>query len=201
MSIRRGIVVVLVAATTVLVGCRNDAPQTQEGESGVKFDVGVTKEPCPAAIDKAKGCIYLGSISDLTEGPFKALGVPITESQKAFWKRVNEAGGIGAYEVDATKYVKDNKYNPQIHNEVYAEIKPDVLGLAQTLGSPTTAAILADLEVQQHDRRTGVVDLGLGVRGRDPGVGHELLLRIDELGRFRGRDAEVQDRRRSALPG
>jgi len=42
--------------------------------------------------------------------------------------------------------VKDNKYNPQIHNEVYSEIKPDVLGLVQTLGSPTTSAILADLK-------------------------------------------------------
>ncbi|HCT77628.1 MAG TPA: branched-chain amino acid ABC transporter substrate-binding protein, partial [Micromonosporaceae bacterium] len=43
----------------------------------------------------AKGCIYLGIISDLTEGPFKALAVPITDAQKAFWKRVNQSGGIG----------------------------------------------------------------------------------------------------------
>jgi ABC-type branched-subunit amino acid transport system substrate-binding protein len=143
---RRTVAVGLVAAVLAVAGCRNDAPETQQGSEGVKFDVGVTKEPCPEAVDKAKGCIYLGSISDLTEGPFKALGVPITESQKAFWKRVNTAGGIGGFEVDVTKYVKDNKYNPQIHNEVYAEIKPDVLGLAQTLGSPTTAAILADLK-------------------------------------------------------
>jgi len=146
MRVRSGIAVALVAVLVGVSGCRNDAPEAQQGGGDVKFDVGVTKEPCPEAVDKAKGCIYLGSISDLTEGPFKALGVPITESQKAFWKRVNTAGGIGAFEVDVTKYVKDNKYNPQIHNEVYAEIKPDVLGLAQTLGSPTTAAILADLK-------------------------------------------------------
>jgi len=143
---RRTVAVGLVAAVLAVAGCRNDAPETQEGGEGVKFDVGVTKEPCPEAVDKAKGCIYLGSISDLTEGPFKALGVPITESQKAFWKRVNTAGGIGGFEVDVAKYTKDNKYNPQIHNEVYSEIKPDVLGLAQTLGSPTTSAILADLK-------------------------------------------------------
>lgn len=146
MSVRRGIAIVLVTAMAVLVGCRNDAPETQEAGSGVKFDVGVTSEPCPSAVDASKGCIYLGSISDLTEGPFKALGVPITEAQKAFWKRVNTSGGIGDFEVDVTKFVKDNKYNPQTHNEVYAEIKPDVLGLAQTLGSPTTAAILGDLK-------------------------------------------------------
>jgi len=146
MSVHKGITIALVAAMVLVAGCRNDAPEAQEGSSGVKFDVGVTSEPCPTAVDKAKGCIYLGSISDLTEGAFKALGVPITESQKSFWQRVNEAGGIGDFEVDVSKYVKDNKYNPQIHNEVYAEIKPDVLGLTQTLGSPTTAAILADLK-------------------------------------------------------
>ena len=103
-------------------------------------------EACPSAIDKNKGCIYLGSISDLTEGPFRALAVPITDAQKAFWKRVNSQGGVGGYEVDVTKYVRDNKYNPQIHNQVYQEIKGSVLALAQTLGSPTTAAILGDMK-------------------------------------------------------
>lgn len=127
-----------------LTACRGADTTTDAG--GIKTDVGVTKEPCPEAIDKAKGCIYLGLISDLTEGPFKALAVPITEAQKAFWKRVNEAGGIGGYEIDATKYIRDNKYNPQTHKEVYEEIKGNVLALAQTLGSPTTAAILPDLK-------------------------------------------------------
>jgi ABC-type branched-subunit amino acid transport system substrate-binding protein len=131
---------------TAAIGCRGDAPETQEGETGVRFDVGVTKEPCPDAVDKNKGCIYLGTISDLTAGPFKALAVPITESQKAFWKRVNTAGGIGGYEVNVAQYVKDNKYDPQTHSQVYQEIKPKVLALAQTLGSPQTAAILPDMK-------------------------------------------------------
>jgi ABC-type branched-subunit amino acid transport system substrate-binding protein len=71
--------------------------------------------------------------------------VPITESQKAFWARVNKNGGIGNYEVDVTTYVKDNKYKAEVHNQVYQEIKGKVLALAQTLGSPTTAAIIDDL--------------------------------------------------------
>jgi ABC-type branched-subunit amino acid transport system substrate-binding protein len=127
-----------------LTACRGG--ETTTDTSGVKTDVGVTKEPCPEAVNKNKGCIYLGTISDLTEGPFKALAVPITDSQKAFWKRVNQNGGIGNYEVDVTKYVRDNKYNPQVHKEVYEQIKGNILALAQTLGSPTTAAILADLK-------------------------------------------------------
>ena len=150
MTLRRSMVVALAvvsAAGLASAGCRSqESTTTQTDKGGNKVDFGVTTESCPQAIDTSKGCIYLGTISDLTEGPFKTLGVPITEAQKAFWRRVNEQGGIGGYEIDVTTYVKDNKYNPQIHNQVYQEIKPKILALAQTLGSPQTAAILPDLK-------------------------------------------------------
>jgi ABC-type branched-subunit amino acid transport system substrate-binding protein len=144
--VRRFLALVLASALVgaSLTACRGG--ETTTDTSGVKTDIGVTKEPCPQAINKNKGCIYLGTISDLTDGPFHALAVPITDAQKAFWKRVNAAGGIGNYEVDVTKYVRDNHYNPQTHKEVYEQIKGNVLALAQTLGSPTTAAILPDLK-------------------------------------------------------
>jgi ABC-type branched-subunit amino acid transport system substrate-binding protein len=142
---RAGAALAIVALA--IAGCRGDDEGGEaEGRGGVTTDVGVTSEPCPDAVDTNKGCIYLGTISDLTEGPFAALAVPITEAQKAFWKKVNTEGGIGDYEVDVTRYVRDNKYNPEIHNQVYQEIKGSVLALAQTLGSPTTAAIIADLK-------------------------------------------------------
>jgi ABC-type branched-subunit amino acid transport system substrate-binding protein len=150
MTIRRSMVAALavpLAIALAVPGCRSQesaAPQT--GKEGTKVDFGVTNEPCPKAVDTSKGCIYLGTISDLTEGPFKVLGVPITDAQRAFWQRVNGQGGIGGYEIDVTKYVRDNKYNPQIHNQVYQEIKPNILALAQTLGSPQTAGILPDLK-------------------------------------------------------
>lgn len=118
------------------------------GEGGqtareVKTDVGVTDEPCPGSSHQDRGCIYLGILSDLTEGPFRALAVPITEGQKAFWKRVNDGGGIGGkYDVDVDKYTRDNKYNPQEHVAKFREIEPNVLALAQTLGTPTTLAAL-----------------------------------------------------------
>lgn len=135
------------ALTMTITACRAKESSTpQSGKEGIKVDFGVTNEPCKDAVDKNKGCIYLGTMSDLTEGPFKALAVPITDAQKAFWKRVNSQGGIGGYEIDVTTYVKDNKYNPQIQTQVYQEIKPKILAVAQTLGSPTTAAILPDLK-------------------------------------------------------
>ncbi|MEV4070890.1 ABC transporter substrate-binding protein [Nonomuraea fuscirosea] len=137
---------VSIAVVALLSACgviRGD----DEGSKGGAQAPGVTTEPCPSAVDTKKGCIYLGTVSDLTSGPFAALAVPITDAQKAFWARVNKAGGIGGrYEVDVTKYVKDNKYNPEVHRQVYNEIKDQVLGLAQTLGSPTTAAIIGDLK-------------------------------------------------------
>ena len=72
-----------------LASCRGgDGAAPQQDAGGIKVDFGVTKEACPQAVDKAKGCIYLGTISDLTEGPFKTLAVPITDAQKADRKSV-----------------------------------------------------------------------------------------------------------------
>lgn len=124
--------------------CRGGDADVDGGD--VATDVGVTSEACPKAVNKDNGCISLGIISDLTSGPFAPIAVPFTDAQKAFWKRVNEEGGIGGYDIDVTTYMRDNKYNPETHAQVYQEIKGDVLALAQTLGSPTTAAILDDMK-------------------------------------------------------
>lgn len=161
---RRRLVLLVALLALVAAGCREGGdtaappdegtgtaqgtpePGGTAGGGEVATDVGVTDDACPDAVNPDNGCIYLGSISDLTVGPFAALAVPITDAQKAFWKRVNEDGGIGGYDVDVTEYVRDNQYNPEVHNQVYQEIKGDVLALAQTLGSPTTAAIIEDLK-------------------------------------------------------
>jgi len=152
MSSRKLAAIAVALFGLALVGsaCRGgDGAAPAEGKGGIKVDFGVTSEKCPQSAHADRGCIYLGTISDLTEGPFKTLAVPITDAQKAFWKRVNDQGGIGGYDVDVSTYVKDNKYIPQIHNQVYQEIKGKILALTQTLGSPTTAAILPDLESAQ----------------------------------------------------
>ena len=113
------------------------------GDEEIATDVGVTEEPCSDAVNEDNGCIYLGTLSDLTIGPFAPLAVPITDAQAAFWNKVNEEGGIGgAYDVDATTYVEDNEYNPEVHVQKYQEIEPEILALAQTLGTPPTLAAL-----------------------------------------------------------
>ena len=136
--------VLLVALALLATGCRGGGED--DGGSSAVSAPGVTDEACPDAVNADNGCIYLGTISDLTQGPFAPLGVPITEAQAAFWNRVNEDGGIGGYDIDVTTYVKDNLYNPQTHQQVYGEIEGEVLALAQTLGSPTTLAIIPDMD-------------------------------------------------------
>ncbi|HUG85392.1 MAG TPA: ABC transporter substrate-binding protein, partial [Euzebya sp.] len=127
----------------------DEGPTEDDAPAGdVVFDTGVTEEACPEAVNPDNGCIYLGTLSDLTVGPFAPLAVPITEAQAAFWDRVNQDGGIGGFDVNVSEYTRDNQYSPEVHSQQYEEIKPNVLALAQTLGSPTTFAILDDLDAE-----------------------------------------------------
>lgn len=134
------------SATATTAQASPEAEPSASESEGIATDVGVTDEPCPGAVNPDNGCIYLGTLSDLSAGPFAALGAAITQAQAAFWRTVNEQGGIGgAYDVDVATYVRDNRYDPPTHSALYFEIKPNVLALAQTLGAPTTAAILDDM--------------------------------------------------------
>ena len=112
----------------------------------IQIGDGVTEEPCPDAVNADNGCIYLGVLSDLTEGPFAALAVPIVDAQRAYWKQVNEAGGIAGFDVDIDTYTRDTKYQAAEHAAAYQEIEPNILALAQTLGTVNTAAILPDMD-------------------------------------------------------
>ncbi len=138
------------AGALVLSGCStvdNQGSSATGGTSGaIRTGPGVTKEPCPKAIDRSKGCIYLGVLSDLSEGPFAALATVITEAQRNYWRKVNERGGIAGYEVDLETNTKDTKYQAAEHSAQYQAIKNNILALAQTLGTVNTAAILADMD-------------------------------------------------------
>jgi ABC-type branched-subunit amino acid transport system substrate-binding protein len=122
-----------------------------EEDMTVATDFGVTEEPCPAGVNPDNGCIYLGTLTDLT-GPFQGFGVPLTAAQDAFWERVNDMGGITAegfdqaYDVDVATYNQSSGYDPTEHGRLYEEMKPNILALAQTLGTPTTQAILPDMQ-------------------------------------------------------
>ncbi|MCA1784100.1 MAG: ABC transporter substrate-binding protein, partial [Intrasporangiaceae bacterium] len=117
----------------------------------IATDVGVTDEACPEGVNPDNGCIYLGHISDLTEGPFFPLAVEILAAQENFFERVNEDGGVAGYDVSLV--TRDNKYNPQEHVTVYEEIADDVLSLGMSLGTPPT---LAALDLMEEDQMLAV---------------------------------------------
>lgn len=144
----RRVLAALAVSALGLAGCSAvDDKASSSGSAGsIKIGPGVTKEPCPKAINKSNGCIYLGVLSDLTEGPFAPLAVIITDAQRAYWKKVNESGGISGFEVDIDTYTKDTKYQPAEHSAAYQQIKNNILALAQTLGTVNTAGILADMD-------------------------------------------------------
>ena len=122
----------------------DEAPAEEPEE--IATGTGVTEEPCPDAVNEGNGCIYLGVLSDLTEGPFAALAVPIVAGQQAFFDRVNENGGIGGFDINISEYTRDTRYDPQEHSSAYRQIEPNILMLAQSLGTPQTEAILPDMD-------------------------------------------------------
>ncbi len=109
---------------------------------------GVTKEPCPDSPNPENGCIYLGILSDLTEGPFAALAVPITDGQKDFWDQVNANGGIEGFDVDINTYTRDTKYQAAEHAAQYNQIAGEIAAIAQTLGTVNTEAVLDDMQAR-----------------------------------------------------
>ena len=83
-------------ATTTTVAGTTAATTTVAPEPEVVFDTGVVPAPCDEGPIKHpnadNGCIYLGVISDLSDGPFAPLAIPLTLAQEDFWAAVNADG-------------------------------------------------------------------------------------------------------------
>lgn len=137
------------AAVLALTACTavedSGGTETPGDDGTITTGQGVTSDPCPDAVNADNGCIYLGVLSDLTEGPFAALAVPITDGQRAFWKEVNEAGGIGGFDIDIDAYTRDTKYQPAEHAAQYQQIAGNIAAIAQTLGTVNTESVLDDM--------------------------------------------------------
>lgn len=132
------------ATTTTTSGGDGGATTTTQAEDmGPAMDIGVTAAPCDDAVNAGNGCIYLGVISDLTTGPFSALAIPAVGGLRAFWRDVNENGGIDGFDVIVSESnTIDAQYDPQLTVQGYTEIEPNVLMLAQSLGTSQTIAAL-----------------------------------------------------------
>ncbi len=134
------------AATAAPATTTAPATTAAPDDGGVAFDTGVTPAPCPDAVNEGNGCIYLGIISDLTDGPFAPLAVVITAAQEDFWNGINADGGLDGFDVFVTaENTFDHHYDPGLTVEGYAGMRDRVLLLAQLLGTPQTQAVLPDL--------------------------------------------------------
>lgn len=136
----------LIAAPAILALAATAACAAVEDEDDVTAGVGVTEEPCPNAVNPENGCIYLGVLSDLEGGPFAELGAQIHQGQLAFWRNVNENGGIAGYDIDISQYTRNTAYSVDQHATEYQDIEPHVLALAMSLGTPQTESVLPSMD-------------------------------------------------------
>lgn len=126
MRVVRVCTILSVFVSVFLAGCGSGG-----GSGGIKAGPGV---------DTAKKTISLGILTPLS-GPVAApIGVPLTKGIETYFDSVNANGGIDGYKINLVE--KDSQYNPQIQVQQYNQIHNDVLMLAESLGSPTTQAIV-----------------------------------------------------------
>jgi ABC-type branched-subunit amino acid transport system substrate-binding protein len=126
---RRHVLSVLIVLT--IIGTFVSACGTSGG-GGIKAGPGV---------DTSKKVINLGILTPLS-GPVAApIGIPLTKGIETYFKSVNANGGIDGYTVNLVE--KDSQYNPQLQVQLYNQIHNQVLMLAESLGSPTTQAIVS----------------------------------------------------------
>lgn len=76
------------------------SPTVLPTPTDVAFDLGVTDEACPDATNPDNGCIYLGTVLDLSPDSAGVDSPLHVAARDAFWERVNESGGIGGFDVD-----------------------------------------------------------------------------------------------------
>jgi ABC-type branched-subunit amino acid transport system substrate-binding protein len=126
MRTRNMCAILSIVVCVLVAGCSGSG-----GAGGIKAGPGV---------DLNNKTINLGVLTPLS-GPVAApIGIPLTKGIEAYFKAVNANGGIDGFKVNLVE--KDSQYNPQIHVQMYNQIHNQVLMLAESLGSPTTQAIV-----------------------------------------------------------
>jgi ABC-type branched-subunit amino acid transport system substrate-binding protein len=103
-------------------------------------DAGAALETGPGV---TKTEIRIGVLTDLS-GSYEALGKGSTQGNQIVWAEKNAAGGVCERQVKLV--VKDHGYDQYKALALYAEVKDDVLGLQQSLGSPMTTILLPQIE-------------------------------------------------------
>jgi len=124
--------VLAIGLMAAAVGCSTKASDSGGGGSagagGVKVGTGVTADT-----------ITVGQLTDLT-GVFASLGKSITQAEQLYFDQLSGAGGVCGRKINVI--TKDHGYNVQNGVTLYNQMKDQVLGFPQVLGSPISAALL-----------------------------------------------------------
>ena len=124
----------LVVCIMALSGCAGSSPSSSSGGTST------TTLKAGPGVDMTTKTITLGIISPYS-GPVAApIGDPLALGVKVFFDHVNDNGGINGYKVKFLE--EDSQYNPQIQVQKYQQIHGQILMIADSLGTPTTDAIL-----------------------------------------------------------
>lgn len=119
----------LALAAVVTSGCSSKAENTSTNTAGgVKTGPGI-----------ADGTIQLGVITDLS-GAFAPIGKELSQAAQIYWDDKNAQGGVcGQFPVELE--VRDSGYNVQNTVSLYSDMRQDVLGFPNLLGSAHTLAL------------------------------------------------------------
>ena len=134
MNTRRQTAVAVLALGLLAAGCSTkssssgDASTTPGAAGALKTGVGVTADT-----------ISVGQLTDLS-GVFAALGKSITQAEQLYFDQLNTAGGVCDRKIKVE--TKDHGYNVQTAVTLYQQLKDQVIGFPQVLGSPVNAALL-----------------------------------------------------------
>ena len=113
------------------------------GGSGTSSSSGGGSLQTGPGVDATAKTITVGLQSPLS-GPVAVIGKPLTSGIEAWFKHINDNGGIDGWKINFVE--KDDQYNPQLAVTTYNELLPQIAMMAESLGSAPTAAIkpLAD---------------------------------------------------------
>ena len=124
--------VALLAIGLAATACSTKAVDTSGGGASaggaVKTGTGVTADT-----------ITVGQLTDVS-GVFAALGKSITQAEQLYFDQLSAAGGVCNRKIAVV--TKDHGYNVQNAVTLYQQMKDQVLGFPQVLGSPISAALL-----------------------------------------------------------
>ncbi|NNL68413.1 MAG: ABC transporter substrate-binding protein, partial [Acidimicrobiia bacterium] len=155
----RRVTLILAAIGLVAASCTSDAPEVLSRELATVTSTPptVTTLSSPettvmapeevAAIDTdgvtvTDDTIYVGLLTDLT-GPFSGNVLDIVDAQIAFWRKLNDEGGIAGRRVELL--IADTTYAVDTHREEYERLRDRVVMFSHSTGAPHTLGIAADL--------------------------------------------------------